>query len=89
MIERESIAAPAENIKLFEAHRMADQLGRILFPIDFSNRCVLAARHVKTWLDRFGAALDILHVVNAKALGLTLDEVPNVLLRRTADMKHF
>jgi nucleotide-binding universal stress UspA family protein len=68
---------------------MADQLCRILFPIDFSNRCVLTARHVKTWVDRFGAALDTVHVVDAKALGLLPDEVPNVLLRRTADLKHF
>jgi nucleotide-binding universal stress UspA family protein len=68
---------------------MAEQPGRILFPIDFSNRCMLAARHVKTWVDRFGAALDTLHVVDAKALGLRLDEVPNVLSRRTADLKHF
>jgi nucleotide-binding universal stress UspA family protein len=68
---------------------MADQLAKILFPIEFSNRCVLTARRVKTWVDRFGAALDTLHVVDAEALGLLSDEVTNVLLRRTADLKHF
>ena len=50
---------------------------------------LLTARHVKTWVDRFGAALDTLHVVDAKAFGLPPDEVPNVLLRRTADLKHY
>src|SRR5258707_6024186 len=50
---------------------------------------LLKARHVKTWVDRFGAALDTLHVVDAKAFGLPPDKVPNVLLRRTADLKHY
>ncbi len=50
---------------------------------------LLKARHVKTWVDRFGTALDTLHVVDAKAFGLPPDEVPNVLLRRTADLKHY
>jgi len=50
---------------------------------------LLTARHVKTWVDRFGAALDTLHVVDAKAFGLPPDKVPNVLLRRTADLKHY
>jgi nucleotide-binding universal stress UspA family protein len=68
---------------------MTDQLGRILFPIDFSNRSVSAARHVKAWVNRFGIELDVFHVVDAGALGLLPDEVPSVLLRRTADLKHF
>jgi nucleotide-binding universal stress UspA family protein len=68
---------------------MTDQPGRILFPIDFSDRSMSAARHVKAWVDRFGTELDVFHVVDAEALGLLPDEVPNVLLRRTADLKHF
>jgi nucleotide-binding universal stress UspA family protein len=40
---------------------------------------VLTVRHVKTWVDRFSAALDMPHVVDGKALGLLPDEVPNVL----------
>ena len=45
---------------------MTVQQSRILFPIDFSNRCVSATRHVKTWVDRFGAILDAVHVVDAE-----------------------
>jgi negative regulator of replication initiation len=48
---------------------MAAQLLRSLFPVDFSNQCMLAARHVKTWVDRFSAILSTLHVVDPKAFG--------------------
>jgi nucleotide-binding universal stress UspA family protein len=68
---------------------MAVQQHRIMFPIDFSNRCVSATRHVKTWVDRFGAILDAVHVVDAEALGLLPDEVPGFLAKRTADLKEF
>jgi hypothetical protein len=30
---------------------------------------MLAARHVKTWADRFGAILSTVHVVDPKAFG--------------------
>jgi hypothetical protein len=52
--------------------RMISQKCNILYPVDFSNRCVLAAHHVKTWVDRFGATLNTLHVVDADALALLL-----------------
>ena len=48
---------------------MAADLGRILFPVDFSNRCVLAARHVKTWVEKLSAALNTLHVVDPEEFG--------------------
>lgn len=69
----------------------------ILYPVDFSNRCVLAARYVKAWVDRFGAALNTLHVVDADALGRPPElqsefrdqELPHLMAKRTADLKHF
>jgi nucleotide-binding universal stress UspA family protein len=76
---------------------MAAQLCGILFPVDFSNRCMLAARHVKTWADRFGAILSTLHVVDPKAFGhgeftydeLIYNDLSHVVAKRTADLKHF
>ena len=69
----------------------------ILYPVDFSNRCVLAAHYVKAWVDRFGAALNTLHVVDANALGhrpgssngFLNQDISNLRLKRTADLKHF
>jgi nucleotide-binding universal stress UspA family protein len=76
---------------------MAAQLCRILFPIDFSNRSILAARHVKTWADRFGAILSTLHVVDPKAFGhgeviydeFIYNDLSHVVAKRAADLKHF
>lgn len=70
---------------------------RILFPVDFSNRCVLAARHVKAWTDRFNADLRTVHVVDPKALGYSPERndasiyhnLTNLIVRRTSDLKHF
>jgi nucleotide-binding universal stress UspA family protein len=69
----------------------------ILYPVDFSNRCVLSAHYVKVWVDRFGAALNTLHVVDADALGrppelqdeFRYNELPHLMAKRTADLKHF
>jgi nucleotide-binding universal stress UspA family protein len=69
----------------------------ILFPVDFSGRCVLAAHHVKTWVDRFRAALTTLHIVDANALGhrpgssngFLHEDIFRLRLMRTADLKHF
>jgi nucleotide-binding universal stress UspA family protein len=69
----------------------------ILFPVDFSNRSVLAVQHVKTWLDRLGASLNTLHIVDANALGHDperndgfLDsDILNLISKRTADLKYF
>ena len=61
----------------------------ILYPVDFSNRCVLAAHHVKTWVDRFGAALNTLHVVDADTLPLRYDKLVYLMAKRTADLEHF
>jgi nucleotide-binding universal stress UspA family protein len=61
----------------------------ILYPVDFSTRCVLAAHHVKTWVDRFGAALNTLHVVDIDALALHYDKLPYLMAKRTADLEHF
>jgi nucleotide-binding universal stress UspA family protein len=76
---------------------MISQQCNILYPVDFSNRCVLAAHHVKTWVDRFGAALNTLHVVDANALGhrpgstngFLHKDIFNLRLKRAADLKHF
>jgi nucleotide-binding universal stress UspA family protein len=71
---------------------MAAQLCRILFPVDFSHRCMLAARHVKTWADRFSAILSTLHVVDPKAFGhdgFIYTDLSNLVAKRAADLKHF
>jgi nucleotide-binding universal stress UspA family protein len=71
---------------------MAAQLCKILFPVDFSNRCMLAARHVKTWADRFSAVLSTLHVVDPKAFDheeFIDNHLSNLVAKRTADLKHF
>jgi nucleotide-binding universal stress UspA family protein len=71
---------------------MEAQLCRILFPVDFSDRCMLAARHVKTWADRFGAILSTLHVVDPKAFGhdeFIYTDLSNLVAKRAADLKHF
>jgi nucleotide-binding universal stress UspA family protein len=76
---------------------MAAQLCRILFPVDFSNRCVLAAHHVKTWADKLGAVLSTLHVIEPKEFGysherndrFTYNNLSNLVLKRAADLKHF
>jgi nucleotide-binding universal stress UspA family protein len=72
---------------------MAAGLCRILFPVDFSNRCVLAARHVKTWADKLSAVLNTLHVVDPKESGYSeeryYDVISDLVVRRTADLKYF
>jgi len=71
---------------------MAAELCRILFPVDFSSRCVLAARHVKTWADKLGAVLNTLHVVEPKEFGYSherYDVISNLVVKSTADLKHF
>ena len=57
----------------------------IVYPVDFSSRCVLAAHHVKTWVDRFRAALTTLHIIDAGALGPPAD----LMAKRTADLRYF
>jgi len=76
---------------------MAAQLCRILFPVDFSNRCVLAARHVKTWADKLSAVLNTLHVIEPKEFGyspnrndrFTYNDLSNLVVKRTMDLKYF
>jgi nucleotide-binding universal stress UspA family protein len=76
---------------------MAAQLCRILFPVDFSNRCVLAARHVRTWADKLNAVLITLHVIEPEEFGNSPDwnhrfiynELSNLVAKRTADLKYF
>jgi nucleotide-binding universal stress UspA family protein len=72
---------------------MAAELCRILFPVDFSNECVLAARHVKTWAEKLSAALNTLHVVNPEEFGYSderdHDVISDLIVRRTADLKYF
>jgi nucleotide-binding universal stress UspA family protein len=68
---------------------MTSKICKILFPVDFSNRSVLAVRHVKTWIDRFGAGLDTLHVIDADALGNPAKRREDLIMKRTADLKYF
>lgn len=76
---------------------MISQQCNILYPVDFSNRCVSAAHQVKTWVDRFDAALKTVHVVDANALGqrpgssngLVHKDISTLRSKRTADLKHF
>jgi nucleotide-binding universal stress UspA family protein len=76
---------------------MAASICNILFPVDLSAHSVVAAQHVKVWVDRFHATLNTLHVVDANALGLPknsdgdfLDEdILDLVSKRTADLKYF
>lgn len=69
----------------------------ILYPVDFSDRCVLAAHYVKAWVDCFGAALNTVHVIDANATGcpperqdeFRYNELPHLMAKRTADLKQF
>lgn len=53
---------------------------------------MLAARHVKTWAETFGAALNTLHVVNPEEFGYSderdYDAISDLIVRRTADLKY-
>ena len=67
---------------------------KILFPVDFSSRSVLAAQHVKVWSEHFGAALNTLHIVESDRYGPWYDqslysEQSRVVVRRTADLEFF
>src|ERR1700735_73305 len=72
---------------------MAAGLCSILFPVDFSNRCELAARHVKTWAEKLGAVLSTLHVIDPDEFGYSeerdYDVISDLIVRRTADLKYF
>lgn len=82
---------------------MTTKTFNILFPVDFSKRSVIAVQHVKIWVDRFGATLNTLHIVDATALGhydefrweaplwpSALDsDILDLISRRTADLKYF
>jgi nucleotide-binding universal stress UspA family protein len=72
---------------------MAADVCRILFPVDFSNRCELAARHVKTWAEKLSAVVNTLHVVDPEEFGYSeeryYDVISDLVVRRTADLKYF
>ncbi len=46
-----------------------NRIKKILFPVDFSERCVGAARYVEAWAGRFEAELRLLHVIDADVYG--------------------
>ncbi|HEY1756463.1 MAG TPA: universal stress protein [Bryobacteraceae bacterium] len=54
------------------------QLKRILFPVDFSERCRGAAAYVEALAGRFEAELILLHVIEPAAYNRTLSEEPLV-----------
>ena len=64
----------------------------ILFPVDFSNRCVLAAPHVTTWADKLSAILNTLHVVEPNEVGYSHEQYDDVIAdlvaKRTAALKY-
>lgn len=76
---------------------MTAKICNILFPVDLSHQSVLAAQHVKIWVDRFGAVLHTLHILDAKALGYSperrddflYNELPALIVKRTADLEYF
>ena len=57
------------------------QLRRILFPVDFSDRCLGAAGYVEALVGRFQAELSLLHVIEA-TYNATLDDI------REAKLEH-
>jgi nucleotide-binding universal stress UspA family protein len=72
---------------------MAADLCSILFPVDFSDRCELAARHVKIWTEKLSAVLNTLHVVEPEEFGYSderdYDVISDLVVRRTANLKYF
>ena len=60
---------------------------KVLYPVDFSKRSMLAARHVKVWVEHLRAALDTLHIVKTNAQ--PYNELSQRLARCTADLRHF
>ena len=60
---------------------------KVLYPVDFSKRSMLAARHVKVWVEHLRAALDTLHIVKTNAQ--PYNELSQRLARCTADLKYF
>jgi nucleotide-binding universal stress UspA family protein len=76
---------------------MTASICNILFPVDLSAHSVVAAQHVKVWVDRFHATLNTLHVVDAKALGFPRnsgdgfldEEILDLVSKRTVDLKYF
>jgi nucleotide-binding universal stress UspA family protein len=72
---------------------MAADLCSILFPVDFSIRCELAAPHVKTWAEKLSAQLKTLHIVDPEEVGYSderdYEVISDLIVRRTADLKYF
>jgi nucleotide-binding universal stress UspA family protein len=62
---------------------------RILFPVDFSDRSVSAVPYVKIWVDRFGAVLETLHVIDSRDPPPDDDELRSFMEKRRSDLKYF
>jgi nucleotide-binding universal stress UspA family protein len=60
---------------------------KVLYPVDFSKRSMLAALHVKVWVEHLRASLDTLHIVKTNAE--PYNELSQRLARSTADLKYF
>jgi len=69
----------------------------IVFPIDFSNRCVSASHYVTEWARRFSAPLVALHVVDPKDFSASpernedrfYDKLPIYMAKATQDLQFF
>lgn len=77
-----------------EQKQMSSSNYKIPLPVDFSNRSVSAAPHVKFWREHFGATLGTVHVVESQRYGQRYDqstysELKCVVARRTADLEQF
>jgi len=62
---------------------------KILFPVDFSNRSALAAKHVKVWVDRFNATLETLHIIDRDLHPGQYYALLPLVERRKGDLRHF
>jgi nucleotide-binding universal stress UspA family protein len=62
---------------------------KICFPVDFSMRSALAAKHVKAWVGRFNAALKTVHVINRELHPEPYYELRRLVERREGDLRHF
>lgn len=73
------------------------RIEQILFPIDFSERCIAAAAHVRDWAEHFSAGIIALHVVDPVDFFASLDthsqrgdeELDTLYAQRLRDLDYF
>jgi nucleotide-binding universal stress UspA family protein len=73
------------------------QIKQILFPIDFSQRCIAAAHHLNLWAERFSAAVIALHIVDPTDYFVSAnpddqrvyEELAGLKAKRVSDLDYF